>query len=43
MLTALSDVNYRLEGFHQGADDYIAKTFIADEVVARIKSCTKEI
>ncbi|WP_107950564.1 response regulator transcription factor [Lysinibacillus parviboronicapiens] len=38
MLTALSDVNYRLDGFHQGADDYIAKPFIADEVVARIKA-----
>ncbi|MGE7691088.1 response regulator [Lysinibacillus sp. NPDC097214] len=38
MLTALGDVNYRLEGFDQGADDYIAKPFIADEVVARIKA-----
>lgn len=38
MLTALGDVNYRLEGFNQGADDYIAKPFIADEVVARVKA-----
>ncbi|MCL1697726.1 MULTISPECIES: response regulator transcription factor [unclassified Lysinibacillus] len=38
MLTALGDVNYRLEGFDQGADDYIAKPFIADEVVARVKA-----
>ncbi|MGN4123589.1 response regulator transcription factor [Lysinibacillus sphaericus] len=38
MLTALGDVNYCLDGFHQGADDYIAKPFIADEVVARIKA-----
>ncbi|WP_409367362.1 response regulator transcription factor [Lysinibacillus sp. 38-6] len=38
MLTALGDVNYRLEGFDQGADDYIPKPFIADEVVARVKA-----
>jgi len=31
-------VNNRLEGFEQGADDYIAKPFIADEVVARVKA-----
>ncbi len=38
MLTALDEVNYRLEGFDQGADDYIPKPFIADEVVARVKA-----
>ena len=38
MLTALGDVNYRLDGFNQGADDYIAKPFIAEEVVARVKA-----
>lgn len=38
MLTALGEVNNRLEGFEQGADDYIAKPFIADEVVARVKA-----
>ncbi len=38
MLTALGEVNYRLEGFDQGADDYIPKPFIADEVVARVKA-----
>ena len=37
MLTALSDVEYRLNGLYGGADDYIAKPFIGDEVVARVK------
>ncbi|KAB2330504.1 response regulator transcription factor [Cytobacillus depressus] len=36
MLTALGDVNYRLTGLNGGADDYIPKPFIADEVVARV-------
>lgn len=38
MLTALGDVHDRLEGLHKGADDYIAKPFVADEVVARVKA-----
>ncbi|WP_026909044.1 response regulator transcription factor [Paucisalibacillus globulus] len=38
MLTALGDVNYRLEGLAIGADDYIPKPFVADEVVARVKA-----
>lgn len=38
MLTALGDVQYKLEGFEEGADDYIAKPFIGEEVVARIKA-----
>ncbi|MFF2290767.1 response regulator transcription factor [Peribacillus butanolivorans] len=36
MLTALNDVDYRLSGFKSGADDYISKPFVADEVVARV-------
>lgn len=36
MLTALGDVNYRLNGLNSGADDYIPKPFIADEVIARV-------
>src|SRR5699024_2525097 len=35
MLTALGEVPDRLKGLHEGADDYIPKPFVADEVVAR--------
>lgn len=38
MLTALGDIKYRLDGLNDGADDYIAKPFEAEEVVARIKA-----
>ncbi|OAH54721.1 MULTISPECIES: response regulator transcription factor [Bacillaceae] len=38
MLTALNDVNYRLDGLDGGADDYIAKPFIADEMIARVRA-----
>jgi len=41
MLTALSDLNYRLDGFQYGADDYIPKPFAAQEVVARVKAVLK--
>jgi DNA-binding response OmpR family regulator len=36
MLTALGDIDYRLKGLNQGADDYISKPFIGEEVVARV-------
>lgn len=35
-LTARTDVQDRLRGFREGADDYILKPFDADEVLARI-------
>ncbi|ARI78399.1 response regulator transcription factor [Halobacillus mangrovi] len=38
MLTALGEVDYRLKGFDTGADDYITKPFVAEEVVARVKA-----
>ncbi|MBG9813135.1 transcriptional regulator [Bacillus endophyticus] len=38
MLTALGDVQYRLSGLKGGADDYISKPFVADEVVARVQA-----
>ncbi|RWR09269.1 response regulator transcription factor [Siminovitchia fortis] len=38
MLTALGEVNYRLDGLNKGADDYISKPFVGEEVVARVKA-----
>ncbi|MFT9597498.1 response regulator transcription factor [Mesobacillus sp.] len=38
MLTALGDIDYRLKGLNQGADDYISKPFIGEEVVARVNA-----
>lgn len=38
MLTALGEVNYRLDGLNKGADDYIPKPFVGEEVVARVKA-----
>ncbi|HEY9577527.1 MAG TPA: response regulator transcription factor, partial [Pseudobacillus sp.] len=38
MLTALGDVNYRLNGLNNGADDYITKPFNGEEVVARVRA-----
>lgn len=38
MLTALGDIDYRLKGLNQGADDYITKPFVGEEVVARVNA-----
>jgi len=38
MLTALHEVQHRLTGLNKGADDYISKPFVGDEVVARVKA-----
>lgn len=38
MLTALGQINQKLNGLNQGADDYMTKPFIAEEVVARVKA-----
>jgi len=38
MLTALGQINQKLDGLKQGADDYITKPFAADEVVARVEA-----
>lgn len=36
ILTARSDLSYRLEGFRRGADDYLIKPFSLEEVAARL-------
>ena len=36
MLTALSDVNYKLKALTIGVDDYLNKPFIASELLARV-------
>ncbi|WP_018976494.1 response regulator transcription factor [Saccharibacillus kuerlensis] len=38
MLTALGDVDYRLNGLNSGADDYMTKPFVPEEVVARVNA-----
>ncbi|MEI9944700.1 MAG: response regulator transcription factor [Chitinophagaceae bacterium] len=41
MLTAYTDVNYRVQGFETGADDYIIKPFFMEELLARLKTVLK--
>lgn len=41
MLTAYSDVHYRVQGFETGADDYIIKPFFMEELIARLKAVLK--
>ncbi|WP_126424980.1 response regulator transcription factor [Brevibacillus marinus] len=38
MLTAIGQIEQKLAGLNQGADDYITKPFIAEEVVARVNA-----
>lgn len=38
LLTALGQIDRKLQGLNQGADDYITKPFIAEEVVARVNA-----
>jgi len=38
LLTALGDVGDRVRGLDQGADDYIAKPFERDELLARVRA-----
>ncbi len=42
-LTARTDVEDRLRGFREGADDYILKPFNADEVLARIDAVIQRV
>lgn len=43
MLTALGDIKNRLEGLQGGADDYISKPFIGEEVVARVQAVLRRL
>lgn len=38
MLTALSNVQNKVDGLSSGADDYISKPFVGEEVVARVQA-----
>ncbi|MEY2877957.1 MAG: hypothetical protein RLZZ15_337 [Verrucomicrobiota bacterium] len=38
ILTARGEVGHRVKGLHAGADDYLAKPFSMDELVARIEA-----
>lgn len=38
MLTALDQVDHRLKGLREGADDYLSKPFVGEEVVARVQA-----
>jgi two-component system OmpR family response regulator len=41
MLTALSDVDARIEGMEAGADDYLGKPFALNELIARLHAITR--
>ena len=41
LLTARGELNERLEGLNLGADDYIAKPFFIEELVARLQAVVR--
>ena len=41
MLTAKSEVEHRIKGLEQGADDYMGKPFDSQELILRIRSILK--
>lgn len=41
LLTARSELNERVEGFHVGADDYLTKPFYVEELVVRLQSIVR--
>lgn len=43
MLTALGDISNRLTGLQEGADDYLGKPFIGEEIVARVQAVLRRL
>lgn len=43
MLTARGQVRDRVEGLHTGADDYLAKPFDSDELLARVAALLRRV
>jgi two-component system OmpR family response regulator len=41
LLSARGEVNERVEGLNAGADDYLAKPFALDELIARVRALTR--
>lgn len=41
MLTALGDVEHRVEGLRSGADDYLTKPFAYSELIARVEGISR--
>ena len=41
LLTAMGDVDDRIEGLHAGADDYLAKPFVFGELSARVAALSR--
>lgn len=41
MLTALSELNNKVEGFNIGVDDYLTKPFEIDELIVRVRALLK--
>lgn len=43
MLTALSELNNKVEGFDIGVDDYLTKPFEIDELIVRVRALLNEL
>lgn len=43
LLTAMADVDHKIEGLNAGADDYMTKPFSSDELIARINAVVRRI